>query len=138
MQDGDARCKMKPHGDHCIIFVSCSIKIPKFKPKTITIRNIKNIDVKEQQNNAYLAPWLTFNLPNNFDEIVVALNNIILTLYDKHAPYEKICVTRKPAPWLSDDLRNMMRRRDCALRKYRKGKSHQNFESYRILRNTVK
>ncbi|XP_071652781.1 uncharacterized protein [Temnothorax longispinosus] len=59
------------------------------------------------------------------------------TCYDKHAPYRVICPKHLPAPWLTPDLRKLMKDRDRTRRVWRRNKTESNYDTYRRLRNLV-
>ncbi|KAJ4436157.1 hypothetical protein ANN_18787 [Periplaneta americana] len=50
------------------------------------------------------------------DEKVATYNDIVIQLFDKHAPLKKRRATHRPAPWLNASIRNLMTSRDAALR----------------------
>lgn len=71
------------------------------------------------------------------DEMVEFFNSNLVYLYNIHAPVKTSRFTKKPAPWLTDNLRLMMKLRNKALLKYKKLKSDIALAEYKDLRNFV-
>ena len=120
---------------HDIIFIAYSLQCPKLTRKTITYRDIKRIDSATLLEDAIQMPWNTVWSLHSIDEKVEALNDLILQLYDRHAPLKTKLVKRPPAPWMTDTVRKFMTERDKAYKTYRRNKSEENFNYYKLLRN---
>ena len=56
---------------------------------------------------------------------------------DHHAPNITKKVKGKPAPWLTDELKDLMNQRDKLLRKSRKSKTISDVAAYKRKRNQV-
>nr|CAI5821884.1 unnamed protein product [Callosobruchus analis] len=69
------------------------------------------------------------------DEKIDFLSNAILSVLDKHAPYKLVRFTKKPAPWLTDNLRFIMHLRDVAKAKFNQDKSVESWEKYKKAKN---
>jgi len=126
---------------HDLIFVKYSIKLPKFKPKIISYRELNKIDNDALLADAASLPWHLTNLFPSVDDQLSYLNSLILQLYSVHAPIKRKRVSRPPTPWITDELLNLMASRDGAYRKYRRdlkinpSTTQVSFETYRVLRN---
>ncbi|KAJ4426946.1 hypothetical protein ANN_26745 [Periplaneta americana] len=108
---------------------------PKAVPKFIAYRDLKHVHDEQLISDAMELPWHTiFNLVT-VDEKLTAFNNMVMQLFDKHAPLRKRRATHRPAPWMTDNIRNLMASRDAAYRKYRHNKSEENFYNYKKIRN---
>nr|CAH7758502.1 unnamed protein product [Callosobruchus chinensis] len=59
------------------------------------------------------------------------LSNAILSVLDVHAPYKLVRFTKKPAPWLTGNLRFIMHLRDAAKAKFNQTKSVESWEKYK-------
>lgn len=126
---------------HDAIFLSYSLRSPKFVPKTVTYRDIKGIDPKELLTAALALPWQSVELAGTVDLKVATMNNIIINFYDTIAPVLKKRVTRPPAPWMTDDVLSVMAKRDEAYKQFLRVRqagmpqaSHY-FNAYKNLRN---
>nr|CAI5840302.1 unnamed protein product [Callosobruchus analis] len=69
------------------------------------------------------------------DEKIDYLSNAILSVLDRHAPYKLVRFTKKPAPWLTDNLRFIMHLRDVAKAKFNQDKSVESWEKYKKAKN---
>ena len=56
---------------------------------------------------------------------------------DKHAPLIDKKVRGRNCPWLTLEIKRMMRARDASLKKYRRSKLDTDLAAYRLLRNKV-
>ena len=56
------------------------------------------------------------------NDAVVLYNTVLTQLMDKHCPYIKKKITKKPMPWLDLELRILRRKRRTAERAWRKDK----------------
>jgi len=67
------------------------------------------------------------------------LNTIVLSLFDKHAPIvTKRLTKRKPVPWMTTEIKNLMTRRDCLFRRAKRTKNAGLQQQYRHLWKRVK
>ena len=126
---------------HDIIFTTYSLKMPKYRPRMISYRDIKNINEEELEDEARRLPFHTVIDIPTVEEKLHLLNSLVLNLYDKVAPVKTRRVTRPPSPWMTNELLALMSQRNIAFSKYRKA-SKENlpsidalFEAYRKLRN---
>jgi hypothetical protein len=60
---------------------------------------------------------------------------ILKNIFDIHAPYKSKVVKGRPTPWLKAGLRKLMDQRDQALRKARRTKLLDDFQTFKKLRN---
>ena len=91
------------------------MRVPRIKkePKTITVRKCKRFDEK-----AYLSELnkLQFdkirNLTEDPDEMWVIWTNWFLNVLNKHAPLSDVKVKGNNLPYITMDVRQMIRQRD--------------------------
>lgn len=123
--------------DHDMIYASLKIQKPKNSPVHKTIRNYKNIIIKDLLYDASSINWQSIYDSSTIDSKLSIFNQHILSLLNKHAPEHKIKITE--TPWYLDKL-NADRKacehaynswRSCTNRK----KGDVNWEQYRSLRN---
>ncbi|PSN46941.1 hypothetical protein C0J52_21277 [Blattella germanica] len=129
------KCAAPGISHHDIIYVTYSLKCHRPTPKKITYRDLKRIDDTILIRDALDIPWGRIWTLHSVDEKVTKLNEYILTLYDKHAPLRTKKVKKRPSPWMSTLIRDMMVERDLAFKKYGCNKSDENFDHYKRLRN---
>ncbi|KAJ4432802.1 hypothetical protein ANN_21441 [Periplaneta americana] len=120
---------------HDIIFLEYSLYCPKYKPHITSYRDLKHIEHDELINDTLSLPWTeVWNLPD-IDDKIEKFNDLVIQLYDKHAPLKTRRVGRRPAPWMCDAIKLLMTDRDTAYRKYRRSKDELDFNTYKVLRN---
>nr|CAI5821112.1 unnamed protein product [Callosobruchus analis] len=73
----------------------------------------------------------------NIDEKIAVFNDIILQTFNRHAPVRSYRVSKNNAPWLTDNLKFMVRDTCNAFRKYKKTKSCHKYLYYKDLKNLV-
>ena len=86
-------------------------------------RNLKNID---RENIIYLE---------NINDKVTFLNDCIINIFDTLAPSFEIKVKNKRPPWLTFTIKNMIKLKDKAYKKYLKHRNDVNWNSYKQLKN---
>uniref|UniRef100_A0A8D8S8H0 Uncharacterized protein n=1 Tax=Cacopsylla melanoneura TaxID=428564 RepID=A0A8D8S8H0_9HEMI len=82
-------------------------------------------------------PSSYYSLPD-INSKVLAFNNVVTSLFDKHAPFQTFLAKQRPSPWMSLEIKNLLNRRDRARRKFVQTKSSVNYEQFNRRRNTVK
>lgn len=66
---------------------------------------------------------------------VAFFTNTLLALFDKHAPFRNIRITKKAAPWLTDNLKFLIELRNKAKSRYRRLHTSAAWDYYRSIRN---
>lgn len=124
--------------DHCLI--SCSIEsvastnVPIFR----TFRDIKHIDDANFLTDLNATPfWLMYE-ENNINDKVNLFSSLIINLFDIHAPLRTVRITKKKSPWLTDNIKLMIKLRNRALLRHKKSKNPVHWDYYKTLRNFVK
>lgn len=121
--------------DHDLIFCSIFCFLPKSEPTFITYRNLGHIDTLSFQNDLITLPFYDIIRTNNIDTKVSIFNEHIIRLFDIHAPLITRRFTKQNVPWLTDNLKLLMKLRDEAKTKYRKSGSNADWNYYKALRN---
>ncbi|KAI5707997.1 hypothetical protein M8J77_014311 [Diaphorina citri] len=124
--------------DHDLIYLIFNLYSSRPRPKLITCRNFKNLNPDLFYSDAAAADWNSvYSLPD-IDSKVHAFNNLVISLFDKHAPFQTFLAKRKPNPWMSLEIKNMLNRRDRARRSFVQTRSTTKFERFRTTRNRAK
>lgn len=71
------------------------------------------------------------------NEMVSFLNTNLIKIFDIHAPIKKSRFTKAPAPWITPNIKFMMKLRRRALTRYKRLKTDAAFDEYKQLRNYV-
>lgn len=72
----------------------------------------------------------------NIKDKVRIFNDALLDSYDKHAPFRVIQPRHLPAPWLTQELKSLMKERQRTRRVWRK-RTDENHAHFKYLRNLV-
>lgn len=123
---------------HDLIFCAYGMLTPKSNAKFISFRNYKDINQNDLLQDAYMIPWNEVVLADDVDMMVNKFNFLVSSLYDRHAPLTKKRVTKQPAPWITDFIRQLQKQRDNAFRRAKRTKTPADWIQYKRLRNRAK
>ncbi|XP_059050186.1 uncharacterized protein LOC131845167 [Achroia grisella] len=120
---------------HDLLLLSYRIKPLKLKPIIANVRNFNKIDTTLLNRDATLIDWKPLLSSTDINDKISLFNTHILQLFDKHAPVRAVKLRRPPAPWITEDVRKAMARRDKAFRSYKKERSPVSFQLFKRARN---
>nr|CAH7740149.1 unnamed protein product [Callosobruchus chinensis] len=123
--------------DHQLVCVELKTTIPKVAAKYKTFRDFSSFDFDMFDSDMRILNWQQIFYSQDIDAKVNILSNNILNLFDKHAPYKRVKVSKPKAPWLTQNLREAIKCRDKALIKFKRSRDPEDWEAYRLLRNQV-
>ena len=125
--------------DHCMTFMAYSLKKPKFKAKMVTRRDFRNFDKDKYLHDMSIAPWGNIEAvdEDDVDNKVTIFENIHKEIINKHAPFRTFRVTRPAAPWLTNEIKELMDDRDRYKNKFNIDKQPGTEILYKDLRNRV-
>lgn len=128
---------MEEISDHSM--VDCSVKLKRNKQHQLlhTYRDFSKFDYDIFLVDLFRVNWAMIFELESIDEKVEFWNKNILEVFDMHAPYKTVRISKSPAPWLTDNLKLMMKLRDKAYSKYKKIKTDSSWRHYKELRNFV-
>ena len=120
---------------HDLVYLSYKIKPPKAKSRILLRRNFGGIDWNQLRKDAAATNW--HDIPNyvTINEQVAAFNSLILQIYDRHAPLRPVRVRHLPAPWLTEDIKTLQRKKNLAKLRYMLKPSDKNQLKYNKARN---
>lgn len=123
--------------DHLVI--KCEVKqiVHKAKPFMIRYRDFRDFNEDVFYSDFMDIPFYEILYAHDIERKLKLFNTHLLNLYNKHAPMREAVISKKKAPWLTQEIKNLMKLRDKALSKYKKNKVPENWENYRQLRNRV-
>lgn len=121
--------------DHKLVFCDLKINTNKIKPKLVTFRCFRNFNYDNFSNDLASLPWHEIIYENNIDKKVDLFNSFLLEIFNRHAPLKTVRVTKPKAPWLTPNLKLLMKERDRAKQKHKQTKSNEDFNRYKELRN---
>ncbi|KAI5707306.1 hypothetical protein M8J75_016584 [Diaphorina citri] len=136
--------KIKLHGslsipgftNHDLLYVVYDLRCSKSRNLLITYRDYKHLNLEELLRTLSEVNWdVKIYQVQSVNDKVASFCEIISELYDKFVPVKQSRVKRRPAPWLTDELKRKMNARDRAHAQYRRTKSPltgKNIVSYEI------
>ena len=84
-------------------------------------------------------PWDTMNLiDESVDNSLDAFNDLLLACLDDHAPIKTVKIRHKPNPFITADIRDLMKVRDRLHKRARETGMREDWEVFKELRNRVK
>lgn len=121
--------------DHRLVYCTIAYDSIKVRQKTVTIRDFKRFNYDDFSSDLLSMRWQDVIYLPSIEDKVQYLTDLIKCLFDKHAPFRTMRVSKPKAPWLTDVLKLMMKNRDKALAKYKVTKNDADWAAYRYLRN---
>ncbi|KAJ8897785.1 hypothetical protein PR048_003135 [Dryococelus australis] len=84
-------------------------------------------------------PWHDINVIDTLEDKISRFSQMITDLYNRTVPLRTRRLTKPPAPWLTNDIVQLMRKRDYAYSRYKQDirtnvPAADSFEQYRMLR----
>ena len=108
------------NSDHDAVFCNISFEFQRKKPRVITYRDLDKIPPDLFDTFARNVPWYDILNFDTLDAKVTLLSKLILNLIDMFAPSKTVNLKRPPAPWITQDVRRLMRKRDSAFLKFKR------------------
>ena len=126
--------------DHDIVYMVRKTKLPKVKlqPKTLTTRNFKNFDLVQFRAEVDNIPFDTIrDVSSDVNELWQTWLDVFLAILNKHSPTVTLKIRGKTAPYMTSEIRKMIRQRDFLKAKANKTGSKYLWQAYQQLRNKV-
>ncbi|KAJ1529557.1 hypothetical protein ONE63_006329 [Megalurothrips usitatus] len=123
---------------HDLLFASYDFATPAVKPKKIMYRSYKNINLEALDLDFSQVDWNKVYHLESINEKVNRFNEIMLEIFDKHAPFKTFTPKNKDSPWMNKDILTLMDTRDGAQKLAAKSKLPEHREAFKKLRNQCK
>ncbi|KAG7301647.1 hypothetical protein JYU34_014621 [Plutella xylostella] len=120
---------------HDLIFLSYKIRPSKAKPRILLQRNFGGMDMDSLRRDAQNIDWDVVLDAGGVDEQISAFNSLLTNLYDVHAPVRAIKLRHLPAPWLTEDIKHIINKKNAAKSKYKAQPTDGNKLKFVTLRN---
>ena len=131
-------CDVPGVSDHNFTYLAYSFKKLKFKPFYITKRNFKDVVWADFNRDLEEQPWENTLCVTSINDKVCILENMITSFLDKHAPIEKIRITKNDVtPWVTKQAKELMDARDDFKLNFNVSNDVRDWEDYRKTRNSV-
>ena len=121
---------------HCPIY--CVYNFDKVKTPSFT-RHIYLYNRGDYQTLTHELTGTDWNSlkDNNVDVYAQNVTDRILYLVNKHIPNKHVRIRKSDPPWLSNNIKQLMRKRKRLYDKYKRSKNQSDFNKYKQVRNEV-
>ena len=134
----EAKVVPAPFSDHDLVFISLGLKKKRSKPVYVTTRSYKDFDPDSFLVDLNCAPWSVIDCFEDVDDKLNAFNLLFNPLLDYHAPIKKVKLRSRPNPCVTDEIRSLIRTRDCWRRIARRTNDPLAWAAYRNLKREFK
>jgi hypothetical protein len=124
--------------DHYLIFTMLKLKLPKLQPAFINVRSYKHYDRNMFLEDIAQEQWENITLVDDVDGQLNNFNRNFLRILDRHVPVKTIKVRYRRSPFVNDEIKELMKKRDRLHRVARQTKNICDWDSFRVARNEVK
>ena len=106
-----------PISDHLPVFVELKLKSPKLSPQFISVRSYKNYDPDlfitdlASRSDSLLPLFAGSDVNNN----LAIFDNVFRQVLDVLAPVKTIKIRNRPCPFISSDIKELMKTRDASI-----------------------
>lgn len=121
--------------DHCLIHCTLKLNKPAQISSQVTYRDFKYFNYDSFLADYNSIDWSQLIQIDSIDDKTSFLVNNIVNLFDLHAPFKTIKIYKKNMPWITDNIKLMMKLRNSAFSRYKRNRSEANWNYYKQLRN---
>ena len=101
----------------------------------INYRNFKNYSSENFKSDLHTASWDEIDTSLTVDEAWDAFSTTLGNVIDQHVPLDTKRVRSSTLPWLTSEIRALMRSRDFHHKRAQKTQADREWRAYRNLRN---
>ena len=121
--------------DHFLVFVEIKLKSPKQAPTYVITRSFCNYKADQFATDIAHIPCDTANLRDSVDDRLDAFNDLFLACLENNAPVRTVKIRHNRNPFISEDIRDLMKERDCLHQRTRKTGTKEDWKVFRELQN---
>ena len=125
--------------DHSLIFAVRKFFTPKSRQNVRYVRNFKNFNATDFLNDLSQMPWenvAQYENPNSCWQLYI-WKSFYLQILDRHAPFRCMRIRGNSLPWITPNIKNLMKARDFHKKKAVKFNSQLHWAKYKDTRNKV-
>ena len=115
-----------------------ALKKCRSKPTYVSVRSFRNYDKDAFCKDISNAPWSIIENLKDVNESVNAFDSLFNEILDQHAPIKKVKVRVRPNPFVTEEIRVLMRCRDRWRKLSRKSGDSIAWSNYRNCKREVK
>ena len=112
--------------------------MPKPTPVWISTRSYKHYDAAKFANDISKVPWDVIGLFDELEDKVDCFNQLFTDQLDQHAPIKTLRVKNTATPFITAEIKALMKQRDNQHKIARQTANSRDWEAYRVLRREVK
>lgn len=124
--------------DHHLIYLLLTLQTPRLKPNYITIRSYSNYNAERFREDLAFVPFHMISMFDDFDDQVDTFNALFTNVLDDHAPIKRIKIKCRPNPFVTEEIRQLMKTRDLWHRRAIRSNDRLHWNAYRCFRQEVK
>lgn len=121
--------------DHLLTYCELNYEINAQQPNIVTYRDYSLFNANEFSSDANLINWNYVDNLSSLDDKVEYLMDAITFLFDIHAPLKTITIRRNYRPYITPTIKQIIRLKDRAYKKYKKSRSITQLQYFKDLRN---
>lgn len=95
---------------HDLIYVTYSVSVQRLQPRLLTCRDFSQFNRDNFLIDIQNLDWRDVVISDDINYKVHILNQMLLDCLNKHAPLKRVLFRHAPAPWLTDELKQVCAR----------------------------
>ncbi|KAJ1526555.1 hypothetical protein ONE63_008142 [Megalurothrips usitatus] len=123
---------------HDLLIAVFSFKVEKFKKRTVTFRDFKALDLEKFRKDVTNAPWHVMFPLQDVNAKLEFFYEQTNALFDKHAPFKTVTLEHRPYPWITREIKDLMKERDNMYKTSRRLNDRHFTAVYKKFNNRVK
>ena len=124
--------------DHDLVYMKLRLKREKSPPIFTTTRSFKNYSPSEFLKDIATSPWSVLDTFDDPDNKLFVFNAFFNDVLDQHAPVKTIRIRGRPNPYVTEEIRALMRTRDEWKRTFKRTKDPFAWSAYKNFSREVK
>ena len=123
--------------DHNLIYAVYKMHTDSSPPKTLIVRDYKNVNLDQLKEDFQSAPWQLIDLFDDVNDSLWCWEMLFNEIISDHVKTRKVKVKTKNQPWMTGDIRKMLNKRYRLFQKAkRSGNDSLTWKAYKQMRNT--
>ena len=98
--------------DHDLVIAVLNLKKRRPKPVYISVRSFKNYNKEAFLDDISKVPWLVVDCFDDVDDKLNIFNLLFNQVLDHHAPIKLVKLRSRPNPFVTENIRELMKTRD--------------------------